>query len=434
MIKTDIGYYKAGDKLYSNKFDAVMAAQLTNTPVSWNFFDEQLSKVNWTVEPELSLNTLYKMRAQQIRDQYDYIIVFCSGGSDSNNVIRTFLNNNIRVDEVMALAPMSGLKNWDFNKRNTNEDNTISETRFALFPILSEIANTNPNIKITVNDFFEDILNYKDEYWAYQACGNIVTVLTSHFTNVTKFKHINDMLQAGKRVGLIYGTDKPIVKIAQNGDMNFILGDAGINYLNMPAEREHPNLDRVLFYWTPDLPEIMVKQAHVVAKAVHLPENLYVRDILASGSPMADIAAVSSFQDAIEYQIRNNIEPTNKDEVFKKCLQNSLTSETRITPISSKTFYQRTIVPFIYPTTYTEGLYQCLKVNADAGFFTKDQAWLHKLHGDTRYSQMVISATTQLYKSISPRYLNVAGTGFINYFKSYTFGKAKDFAKLANFY
>jgi len=433
MIKTDIGYYKAGDKIYSNKFDAVMSAQLTNTPVSWNFFDEKLSKVNWTIEPELSLNTLYKMRAQQIRDQYDYIIVFCSGGSDSNNVIRTFLNNNIHVDEVMALAPISGLQNWDFNKKNTNEDNTISETRFALFPLLNEIANTNPNIKITVNDFFEDMLTYKDEYWAYQACGNIVTVLTSHFTNVTKYKHINDMLQAGKRVGLVYGTDKPSIKITQNGDMNFVLGDAGINYLNMPADREHPNLDRVLFYWTPDLPEIMVKQAHVVAKAVHLPENTLVRNVIASGNPTLDIVSVSSFQDAIDYQIRNNLEPPDKDEVFKRCLQHSLTTENTINPISSKTLYQRTIVPFIYPTTYTVGLYQCLKVNADAGFFTKDQAWLHKLHGKTKYSQMVISATTQLYKSISPKYLNVAGTGFVNYFKSYTFGKASDFAKLSNF-
>jgi hypothetical protein len=423
MIKTDIGYYKVGDKLYSNKFDAVMSAQLTNSPVTWNFFDEQLSKVDWTIEPELSLDTLYKMRAQQIRDQYDYIIVFCSGGSDSNNVIRTFLNNNIHVDEVMALAPMSGLNNWEFNKNNTNEDNTISETRFALFPLLTEIANKNSNIKITVNDFFEDILKYKDEYWAYQACGNIVTVLTSHFTNVTKYKHINDMLQSGKRVGLVYGTDKPSIKITQDGDMKFILGDAGINYLNMPEDRQHPNLDRVLFYWTPDLPEIMVKQAHVVAKAVHLPENLRVHAVLASGNSRLDLVSVSSFQDTIDYRIRNNLEPPDKTEIFRRCLQHSMTTESLLNPISSKTLYQRRIVPFIYPTTHTVGLYQCLKVNADAGFFTKDQAWLHKLHGNTRYSQMVISATTQLYKSISPKYLNAAGTGFINYFKSYTFGK-----------
>jgi hypothetical protein len=231
------------------------------------------------------------------------------------------------------------------------------------------------------------------------------------------------MLQSGKRVGLVYGTDKPSIKITQDGDMKFILGDAGINYLNMPEDRQHPNLDRVLFYWTPDLPEIMVKQAHVVAKAVHLPENLRVHAVLASGNSRLDLVSVSSFQDTIDYRIRNNLEPPDKTEIFRRCLQHSMTTESLLNPISSKTLYQRRIVPFIYPTTHTVGLYQCLKVNADAGFFTKDQAWLHKLHGNTRYSQMVISATTQLYKSISPKYLNAAGTGFINYFKSYTFGK-----------
>lgn len=425
-MKDDIGHYKVGDKLYSNKFDAVMAAQQSNESVSWNFFDETLSKVNWAVEPEITLDNLYRIRAQQIRDQYDYIIVFCSGGSDSNNVIRTFLNNKIRVDEVMALAPMSGLSNWNFDRSNTNEDNTISETKFALFPILSEIADIDPSIKITINDFFEDIVKYKDEYWAYQACGNIVTVLTSHFTNVAKFKHIDDLLQSGKRVGLVYGTDKPNIKIAKNGDISFILGDAGINYLNMPAEREHPNLDRVLFYWTPDLPEIMVKQAHVVAKAVHLPQFRHLYGILYSGNPNIDIARVSSLHDAIEYQIKNNLDPSSKDEIFKKCMT-YLKNNTRIPTLSTKTLYQRAIVPLIYPTTYTKDLYQCVKVNADAGFFTRDQAWLHKLHENTRYSEMVLSATTALYKSISPRYLNVSGTGFVNYFKSYTFAKTSDF-------
>jgi len=426
MIKTELGYYSVGNTRYSNKFDAIMAAQQRKEPVRWNFFDEELSKVNWAVEPETTLDNLYRIRAQQIRDQYDYIIVFCSGGADSNNVIRTFLNNKIRVDEVMALAPMSGLSNWNFDRNNTNEDNTISETKFALFPILSEIADRDPSIKITINDFFEDIVKYKDEYWAYQACGNIVTVLTSHFTNVAKFKHIDDLLQSGKRVGLVYGTDKPNIKIAKNGDINFILGDAGINYLNMPADREHPNLDRVLFYWTPDLPEIMVKQAHVVAKAAHLPQFKNIFNILGSGNPTMDIAMVSSLQDAIDYQIRNNLDPSSKDEIFKKCMA-YLKDDTKIPALSTKTLYQRAIVPLIYPSTYTEDLYQCVKVNADAGFFTRDQAWLHKLHENTRYSEMVLSATTALYKSISPRYLNVSGTGFVNYFKSYTFAKTSDF-------
>ena len=89
--------------------------------------------------------------------------------------------------------------------------------------------------------------------------------------------------------------------------------------------------------------------------------------------------------------------------------------------------YQRTIVPFIYPTTYTKDLFQCQKVDADAGFFTKDQAWVHALHKDTRVSDMVLSGVKQLYNSISPKYLNINGTGFVNYFKLYKYGNINDY-------
>jgi hypothetical protein len=422
-MKTEIGVYEVNNKIYASKFDAVMAAQLTNSEVRWNFFNDELSKANWTIEPQLSLDELYKMRAKQIRDKYDYIIVFCSGGADSTNVIRSFINNNIHVDEVMALAPMSGLKNYDFNKNDQSEDNTISETKFALFPLLNEIASKNSNIKITINDFFEEMISYKDEDWTYNACGNIVTVLTSHFTNVGKFKHIDALIQQGKKIGLVYGTDKPVIRITPDGDLVFVLADAGINYLNMPADRENLNIDRVLFYWTPDLPEIMIKQCHVVAKAMHLPGYQYIQELLRTDPKiLSDI----SFQQRIDYQIQNNITVSTKEKVLEHFLPTNNTSDKTL-KFSSKTIYQRAIVPFIYPTTYEKDLFQCQKVNADAGFFTRDQAWLYEQHSNTRISEMVLHGVVSLYNSINPKYLNINGTGFINNYQVYKFGHIFNF-------
>jgi len=422
-MKLEIGYYEVNNKIYASKFDAVMAAQLTNAEVKWNFFNDELSNANWTIEPQLSLDALYKMRAQQIRDKYDYIIVFCSGGSDSTNVIKSFINNNIHVDEVMALAPMSGLSNYNFNSKDQTEDNTISETKFALFPLLNEIASKNPNIKITINDFFEEMVNYKDEDWTYNACGNIVTVLTSHFTNAGKFKHIDALIHQGKKIGLVYGTDKPVIRITPDGDLVFVLADAGINYLNMPADRESPNVDRVLFYWTADLPEIMIKQCHVVAKAMHLPEYGYIQDLLRTDPKiLSDV----SFQQRIDYQIQNNITVSTKEKVLAHFLPTNNTSDKTL-KFSSKTIYQRAIVPFIYPTTYKKELFQCQKVNADAGFFTRDQAWLYEQHSNRRIAQMVLHGVISLYNSIHPRYLNINGTGFINNYQVYKFGHISNF-------
>lgn len=424
-MKTEIGYYKVNNKIYSSKFDAVLSAKTTNAEIEWDFFDDVFSKVRWDVEPQPTLDELYRIRAQQIRDQYDYIIVFCSGGADSTNVIRTYLNNNIHVDEVIGLAPMSGLKNWDFDATNLDESNTISETKFALIPLLKEIADRNPRIKITLNDFFEDIISYKDNDWTFKAAGNIVTVLTSHFTDVLKFPHIDKLVQQGKRIGLVYGTDKPIIRIGDSGKLYFVFADAGINYLNMPEEREHPNVDRVLFYWTADLPEIMVKQAHVIAKSITLPQYKYIQEYL---RPRAKSIASGSFTDVLNKQVASNQIPLTKDEILNRYLP-SKNSLSYTLEFSTKSAYQRAVVPFIYPSTYTKDLFQCQKVDSDAGFFTRDQLWVHVLHDQTRISDMIKSGIKTLYNSIPEKYLNINGTGFVNHFKIYTFGDIRSFER-----
>ena len=264
--------------------------------------------------------------------------------------------------------------------------------------------------------------SYKEEDWLFNSCGNIVTVLTSHFTDVYKFKHIDELIQKGKRIGLVYGTDKPLVRIGPEGQLSFVLIDAGVNYLNMPAERELPSVDRVLFYWTPDLPEIMIKQSHVVAKAIRLPENYQLHEGMKTSVPYY---GNSSFKDRIDYRIKNNIDPIDTDLMLEKYLSNEH-YDAKSTLLSYKTIYQRKIVPFIYPSTYSNDLFQCQKVNSDFGFFTKDQAWVHELHKSTRISDMVKSGVRTLYNSINPMYLNIDGTGFLNCVKTFEFGNLNE--------
>jgi hypothetical protein len=419
MKKIDIGYYEVNNEKFDNKLDAVLAAQKINVPVRWNFFDDIFKKVNWLNEPEVDIDSLYKLRAEQIRNSYDYVIVFCSGGADSTNIIRTFINNNIKVDEVIAIAPMSGLNNWNFEPNNVSDVNTISEIKFSLLPLLNEISKKN--IKVTIYDFFKDLIKYKDHEWTYTAAGNIVTALTSHFTNVDTIPHINKLIEQGKRIALVYGSDKPIIRISPLGEMFFLFTDGAVNYLNMPESRKHPNVDRVLFYWSADLPELLVKQAHIVAKMLHLPQyqHLHQSCLMANNSS----AALSFF----------DVNDNNDLSLLKKnILNNNISIKTQVSfqnnLDSARSIFQRSIVPFIYPTTHTTDLFQCQKVNSNAGFFTRDQDWIHILHADTKISQMILTGTKELYNLISPKYLNNEGTGFINNFRVYHFGNSKNFA------
>jgi hypothetical protein len=424
MMKNDVGFYVVNGKPFSNKFEAVLEAQKTNAVVKWDFFDSDFEKVDWYTEPSLSLDDFYRIRAEQIRNAYDYVIVFCSGGADSTNVIKTFINNGIRVDEVIGLAPMSGLKNWDFDPNNVSDLNIISETQFALIPLFQELSTTG--IKLTIYDFFEDITKYKDESWTFDSCGNIVTALTSHFTNVCNIPHIRKIVDSGKRVALVYGTDKPVVKILQNGDMSFSFGDGGVNYLNMPDSRSFPNVDRVLFYWTKDLPEMLVKQAHVVGRLVQTPQfkEIYEKEILVSQKDI--LHNTRTYQDVLDDRTANNMPIASRDDLFKKHTAIKSQYQVKENITSYRTIYQRAIVPYIYPSTYKPNLWQSQKIEITEGFFTRDQDWVHVLHAGSRVSDMILAGTKMLYYSISNRYLNPFGTGFRPIVKSYKFGNIHD--------
>lgn len=419
MLKNDIGFYTVGKRHFSSKLEAVLAAQISNEDVEWNFFDDVFEKVNWEQEPITSLDDFYKARAQQIREQYDYVIVFCSGGADSTNVIKSFVNNGIKVDEVIGIAPMSGIKNWDYDPNNVADLNIISETKFALLPLLDELT-TKHHVKCTLYDFFEDMVNYSDEEWTFDSCGNIVTALTSHFTKVDAIPHINKLIQAGKKIALVYGTDKPIVKVSADGSIYFVLSDAGVNYLNMPDHRRYSNVDRVLFYWTPDLPEMLVKQAHVVARVVQQPgfEEIYKNDVLSPANSTNHI----SYQQVIDYKQARGMEYKSKEQLINHYISRKSTSENLSRYSSYRTIYQRAVVPYIYPSTYTKNLWQAQKIEITEGFFTRDQDWVHVLHHGSRVSQVLNAGTTMLYNSIQPRFLNYSGTGFRMLNKIYKIG------------
>ena len=421
------GYYQVGSGIYLDKLSAVLVAQEKNLPISWNFFDKEFSAIDWSIEPELSLDQLYRTRAQQIRDRYDYLVVYCSGGADSTNVVHSFLDNHIPIDEIISLAPLSGLRDWSFNRDNLGVENTVSEVKYALMPFLNKIAQKYPKIRITVNDYFDQ--KKHDNHITNLGSGNIVTPLTNQFTEVFKFSHILKLLDQGKRVGLVYGSDKPIVKIGKQGNLYLNFTDSAVNYLDFPQHRRLSNLEPVLFYWSADLPELIVKQAHEIVKNLCLPHNRKFINLFRSGTSLKD--SNESLWDRNLQLENNNQQIINKKEIFQNFL-NQLTKDYFKDPISLRTLYERLITPFIYPKIHNPNLFQCEKVDGYRGFFAKDQIWLYRLHSQSIQSQMILSNLDQHYKSISSKYLNREGTGFLPIVKYYTFGKLQDFSNDLN--
>ena len=86
-----LGFYTVGDRTHYSKVHALIDGTKTNQFPIWNFNNDVFGAQKWDEEPGVDLRELYRIRAQQLRDQYDYIRIEASGGGDSTTTIFSFL-------------------------------------------------------------------------------------------------------------------------------------------------------------------------------------------------------------------------------------------------------------------------------------------------------------------------------------------------------
>ena len=277
-----LGYYILDNEIYYNKYQALLKAatmpdttmSLNNDPVRWIFNDHSFIKYPWHIEPEESIRELYKQRAQQLRDQYDYIRVEASGGADSTTVIFSFLLNGIHLDEVVFRYPEKGGSKYASNDPwDTSCENTLSEWEFAAKPLFQWISTHYPNTKITFHDYSDDMLGtYEtlDESWVFRTRHYLQPGHCFKHTNVGLIDH-RYAADTGLKIAVVYGTDKPKIAI-KDGKFFLYFIDTFANH-NNPEMGEYTNITSEFFYWTPDFPQLMAKQAHITKNWFSMPEN-----------------------------------------------------------------------------------------------------------------------------------------------------------------
>lgn len=275
-----IGCYIYNNKVFLKKKD--LFKEIRGNPnqfhsVRFWFNDLIYSKYNWKVEPEESLDELYRRRAQDLRDKYDYLILMFSGGSDSNQVLRSFIDNGIHLDEVRT-STLSTLE--DQVERDPNPDGyhigRIQEFREAALPRLRKLAISHPQIKIKVLDVTDFITQNCQSDNFFQDNNEAFSLYTDYWG----IKGNYEILEANKtadiiggRVGVIYGNDKPFLFKSGN-KLYTSFNDVSLNFAL--TDDHHGLVDRLSFFWSEN-PDIVCKQAHTFKKA--LTENNALRTI-----------------------------------------------------------------------------------------------------------------------------------------------------------
>jgi len=131
------GYYQMGDFKTYSVYELMDQYHKDPQPYQWIYNDDFFSQYDWTQEPTESLDELYKQRALELREQYDYLVLFYSGGYDSANMLHAFLDNGIKIDEICRID----------SKYDTTSHRYL-EGKWKTWKQLDELEKRYPKIKI----------------------------------------------------------------------------------------------------------------------------------------------------------------------------------------------------------------------------------------------------------------------------------------------
>lgn len=260
-IKKDIyGFYLCEGLKFHSKMEALEFSKISGKPIYWNYNDEAFSLHDWTKQPADSITELYRKRAQQLRDNYDYLVLIYSSGSDSDNILKTFIDNNIKLDEVVSMIDYTGSKDR-LSKLN-------AEIFEVAIPTIKECQKKQPELKHRIHDITDDVIekfSFLDLNYLYEQNGLYSNFQSTLHEIKKKIYDWNEKFNSGKRVAFIIGVDKPKLEINSKGNLKFLFSQPALGIISAKTIMENnPWEFNELFYWSPDFPQIAIKQAHII--------------------------------------------------------------------------------------------------------------------------------------------------------------------------
>jgi len=290
------GVYKVGERIFENKLEALLHANSTRQQVIWDFFNSRFATVNWTRPLNVPLKELYRLRAQQLREKYDYLVLHYSAGSDSTNVLRSFIDNGIKLDEVFVRWPIRLAEATPYSN-SSDPTNYLNEWNITIKPALTKLRSEHPELKISVKDtsdgFREQLSSVSDKDIHVKTGGQHFSPMSFNSISISSDSEIA-ALDSNIKIASIFGIGKPILR-EDNGRIYTYFSDYAIN-----SAGHRQNLEP--FYWTPDFPEIVVEQVHLILNVIRA--NPFLESIINNR----------------ENSLSNSLNPIVAEQAMKKIL------------------------------------------------------------------------------------------------------------------
>lgn len=251
----NVFWYDNFGNVYPTHYEAQVAAH----PTYWYWYDKEIAREPWKVEPLETLETLYKRRAEHLRDTFDYLILAYSGGVDSTKVLETFVYNGIVLDEILMVGAFSQ------DSATGVDENHNGELYHNAFHTLQTMPLPATTVTTTIDytEYFKDpkslpIIAGCGTEW-YKKIGYYISVHHMFWNALPTLAP-----RKGRRVGVIFGQEK-LPDLRFDPLPHVIFSDW--NYVDYGCLPYDGSYCRVNFYTAPDSIDIVRKQAHILLKA-----------------------------------------------------------------------------------------------------------------------------------------------------------------------
>jgi len=297
------GQYICNGKRYFSKLESILESNVSQKHVEWDYHNSIFGSHDWSVEPTLELKELYRLRALQLRDAYDHLVLFYSGGVDSWNILKTFIDNNIRIDEIYMFGAFEAEEKKISSLGYSRDPGYYTREIKQSLPLVKKLV-ADRNIKVNIFDWTKHILEAADDLdwiWTAGVRFDPTCMVRSKFHKI--FREHNELLHKGKRVGFVYGVDKP--RLLRDDDNIYfafldVIMTTGTTSTNDILGEYWENDE--YFYWSPNLPELAIKQSHTVVKWLQSQSKIDL---------VKHMSRISAFHDESYYtEVNRSIYPT----------------------------------------------------------------------------------------------------------------------------
>lgn len=227
-------FYSVNGNIFYNKNLAIIEANGDLSKIKLHFDENKWDSVDWQKEPVESWQQLCTERALELRQKYDYLALWYSGGYDSHTILLTFIKNNILLDELTIL---------ERNNAYIDTGNLFAQQTAKLVK-----EKYYPNLKINIIDYnINDTLNLYKKWgsdWIYKSVGSTTRFSKTSRCYLFDYNHVLKNINKKHTRGDILGHEKCKVYLYDNQWFTFFT-DSNLGDFNLDTTED--------FFYSPSL-------------------------------------------------------------------------------------------------------------------------------------------------------------------------------------